>query len=119
MQIPWKNCQSMGIQVLRTDKQGTVTAYSGGNGITWDVSPCNDYTPGNPDDTGTMAGDAGVAAYTYTQGETENSQSTDADTQDLGDGNSDQETEAEAAGLDLCNWKQVSQQTRLWEHESF
>ena len=42
-----------------------------------------------------MAGDAGVAAYTYTQGETENSQSTDADTQDLGDGNSDQETEAE------------------------
>ncbi len=53
--------QSMGIQVLRTDKQGTVTAYSGGNGITWDVSPCYDYTPGNPDDTGTMAGDAGVA----------------------------------------------------------
>ena len=61
--------QSMGIQVLRTDKQGTVTAYSGGNGITWDVSPCDDYTPGNPDDTGTMAGDAGAAAYTYTQGE--------------------------------------------------
>ena len=87
--------QSMGIQVLRTDKQGTVTAYSTGNGITWDVSPCDDYTPGNPDDTGTMAGDAGVAAYTYTQGATENSQSTDADTQDLGDGNSDQETEAE------------------------
>ena len=59
--------QSMGIHVLRTDKQGTVTAYSGGNGITWDVSPCDDYTPGNPDDTGTLAGETDTSQDSGTE----------------------------------------------------
>lgn len=43
--------QAMGIQLLRTDKQGNIVASTDGNTITWNVSPCNDYTPGDPNDT--------------------------------------------------------------------
>lgn len=42
--------QSMGIQLLRTDKQGNLVASTDGNTITWNVSPCNDYAPGDPND---------------------------------------------------------------------
>ena len=42
--------QTMDIQLLRTDKQGTIIASTDGSSITWNVSPCNDYTPGDPDD---------------------------------------------------------------------
>ena len=42
--------QAMGIQLLRTDKQGNIVASTDGNTITWNVSPCNDYTPGDPND---------------------------------------------------------------------
>lgn len=42
--------QAMDIQLLRTDKQGTIIASTDGSSITWNVSPCNDYTPGDPDD---------------------------------------------------------------------
>ena len=33
-----------------TDKQGNIVASTDGNTITWNVSPCNDYTPGDPND---------------------------------------------------------------------
>lgn len=46
--------ESMGIQVYRTDKQGTITALSDGNNITWSQSPCNDYTAGDSEDAGTQ-----------------------------------------------------------------
>ena len=36
----------MGIQVFRTDEQGTVIAVSDGNNIEWNQSPCNDYSAG-------------------------------------------------------------------------
>ena len=39
--------QDMGIQVFRSDKQGTVVALSDGTEITWTVEPCNDYSSGN------------------------------------------------------------------------
>lgn len=42
--------QSMNIQLLRTDKQGTIIASTDGSSITWNVSPCNDYTAGNRQD---------------------------------------------------------------------
>ena len=42
--------QSMDIQVFRTDKQGTIVASSDGSSITWNVEPCNDYSPGDPND---------------------------------------------------------------------
>lgn len=42
--------QDMEIQLLRTDKQGTIIASTDGSSITWNVSPCNDYTPGDKDD---------------------------------------------------------------------
>lgn len=42
--------QSMGIELLRTDKQGTIIASTDGTSISWNVSPCNDYTPGDKDD---------------------------------------------------------------------
>lgn len=45
--------QSMGIQVYRTDKQGTIVATSNGTDISWSVEPCNDYTPGDENDRGT------------------------------------------------------------------
>lgn len=56
--------ESMDIQVLRTDKQGTVTATSTGNGITWDVQPCNDYSSGDASDMGTLSGSEAAAAST-------------------------------------------------------
>lgn len=46
--------QSMGIQVYRTDKQGTIVATSNGTDISWSAEPCNDYTPGDETDQGTQ-----------------------------------------------------------------
>lgn len=46
--------QSMDIQVFRTDKQGTITVTSDGTNFTWSTDPCNDYTPGAIEDTGTQ-----------------------------------------------------------------
>lgn len=45
---------SMEIEIYRTDIQGTIIAESNGSGITWSAPPCNDYTPGEPNDTGTQ-----------------------------------------------------------------
>lgn len=38
---------AMEIQIYRTDEQGTVVAYSSGNGIAWNMEPCNDYSSGD------------------------------------------------------------------------
>lgn len=46
--------QSMDIQVFRTDKQGTITVTSDGTNLTWSTDPCNDYTSGDINDTGTQ-----------------------------------------------------------------
>lgn len=46
--------ESMEIEVFRTDKQGTITAISDGTAITWSTSPCNDYSPGDKNDKGTV-----------------------------------------------------------------
>lgn len=46
--------QSMGIQVFRTDKQGTIIALSNGTDISWNQGPCNDYSPGDSGDSGTQ-----------------------------------------------------------------
>ena len=46
--------QSMDVQVFRTDKQGTITVTSDGTNLTWSTDPCNDYTPGAIEDTGTQ-----------------------------------------------------------------
>ena len=46
--------QSMGIQVYRTDKQGAIMALSNGTDITWNQAPCNDYSHGDNDDSGTQ-----------------------------------------------------------------
>ena len=46
--------QSMGIQVYRTDKQGTITVTSDGTNLTWSTEPCNDYSPGDSNDQGTQ-----------------------------------------------------------------
>lgn len=43
--------QDMGILVFRSDKQGTVIALSDGENISWNQAPCNDYTPGEDNDT--------------------------------------------------------------------
>ena len=42
--------EAMGIEIFRTDKQGTITVSTDGSSLTWSVSPCSDYTPGDPDD---------------------------------------------------------------------
>lgn len=39
--------QDMEIPVYRTDKQGTVIALSDGEALTWNLSPCNDYSSGD------------------------------------------------------------------------
>ena len=53
--------ESMGIQVYRTDKQGTITVISDGETLKWSVDPCNDYTPGDEKDRGTEVKNTGRA----------------------------------------------------------
>ncbi len=57
----------MGIQVFRTDEQGTVIAVSDGSNIQWNQSPCNDYSAGDESDTGTQPSsaykDSGASGY--------------------------------------------------------
>lgn len=43
--------EAMDISLFRTDKQGTIIASTDGSSLTWNVSPCNDYTPGDKNDT--------------------------------------------------------------------
>lgn len=42
--------QDMEIQLLRTDKQGTIIASTDGTSITWNTDPCNDYSAGDIND---------------------------------------------------------------------
>ena len=42
--------QAMEIPLFRTDRQGAIIASTDGAAITWNVSPCNDYSPGSADD---------------------------------------------------------------------
>lgn len=42
--------KDMDIQLLRTDKQGTIIASTDGTSITWNMAPCNDYSPGDKND---------------------------------------------------------------------
>lgn len=42
--------QAMDISLLRTDKQGTIIASTDSSSLSWNVSPCNDYTPGDSSD---------------------------------------------------------------------
>lgn len=60
---------SMEIEVFRTDKQGTIVGVSDGKEISWNMEPCNDYTPGDEDDMGTQPGSAGET-YEESQGVT-------------------------------------------------
>ena len=39
--------QEFQVPLFRTDRQGTITAVSRGQGITFDQEPCNDYTQGD------------------------------------------------------------------------
>ncbi len=50
--------QDMEIPVFRTDLQGTVIAVSDGEDITWDQEPCNDYSPSEDSDQGTVPSSA-------------------------------------------------------------
>ena len=40
--------REMGIQIFRTDDQGTVVAVSDGQNITFNMSPSDNWTPGEP-----------------------------------------------------------------------
>lgn len=49
--------ESMEIEVLRTDMQGTLVASTDGEKLEWNKQPCDDYTPGG--DTGTQPASSG------------------------------------------------------------
>lgn len=53
--------QAADIQVYRTDVQGTVIVASDGEALNWDQEPCNDYSPGDGNDSGTQAGEDTVS----------------------------------------------------------
>lgn len=42
-----RRLKEAGVKVFRTDEQGTVIAYSSGNGITWNASPSETWQPGD------------------------------------------------------------------------
>lgn len=80
----------MGIQVFRTDEQGTVIAVSDGNNIEWNQSPCNDYSAGDESDTGTQPSSAydnsGASGYDSSDGAASDSQAeVQADPEPVGD----------------------------------
>lgn len=52
----------MGIQVYRSDEQGTIVASSDGSTITWSAEPCNDYTSGDGEETTQSGDETGFAA---------------------------------------------------------
>ena len=42
--------EEMEIHLFRTDKQGTIVASTDGKTITWNIEPCDNYTPGDKND---------------------------------------------------------------------
>ena len=52
----------MGIQVYRSDEQGTIVASSDGSAITWSADPCNDYTSGDGEAAAQSEGENGFTA---------------------------------------------------------
>lgn len=81
--------KAMEIEVFRSDKQETVIAKSDGKTITWDKEPCNDYSPGDPEDQGTLpaGGSSGDG----------NAAGAEADTVQLS------KEEAQGQGLEACS----------------
>lgn len=80
----------MGIQVFRTDEQGTIIAVSDGNSIEWNQNPCNDYSSGDESDTGTQPSsvydDSGSSTYGSIDSSDNNSQaSAQAEAENVGD----------------------------------
>lgn len=47
--------ESMELSLFRTDKQGTIIASSNGTEITWNTDPCNDYSSGDSEYSGTTS----------------------------------------------------------------
>ncbi|MBP3804391.1 MAG: hypothetical protein J6I76_10920 [Oribacterium sp.] len=43
-----RRLMNVGAQLLRTDKQGTITIRSDGETLSFDPAPCDDFTPGEP-----------------------------------------------------------------------
>lgn len=65
--------KAMGIEIFRTDKQGTIIASTDGSSLSWSVSPCSDYTPGDPDDkparpAGDSSEDSSVSGSVFSAG---------------------------------------------------
>lgn len=56
--------RDMEIAVFRTDVQKTIIAKSDGTSITWNQKPCNDYTPGDKTDKGTVSAGSSSADIT-------------------------------------------------------
>lgn len=58
-----------GVSLYRTDKQGTIKAYSDGTSLWFDQEPCNDFSAGGQAETDISAaggtGDAGAGGITY------------------------------------------------------
>ncbi len=100
--------EAMEIQVYRTDKQGTIVATSDGTTIQWSQEPCNDYSPGDPEDTGTQAGSETPAAGSGTNAQAAGNGS-QSGTQPAGNGTPSQT--AENAAQTVGNDTQTSNET--------
>lgn len=58
--------RAMGVKLYRTDSQGSILLTSDGQELTWNCSPCEDWTPGEP--TGSSGGSAGTSTEGNTAG---------------------------------------------------
>lgn len=62
--------QDMEIPVYRTDKQGTIIVQSDGENLTWNLSPCNDYSSGEQQNMQSSDSASEVTAVTASQQQT-------------------------------------------------
>ena len=53
---PLNNLRSMGVQIFRTDEQGSIIAYSDGSEITWNCAPSDSWQVGESAENSNMAG---------------------------------------------------------------
>lgn len=60
---PLNNLREMGVQLFRTDEQGSIVAYSDGEEITWNCAPSDTWKAGEPTGSGAIVANKNSKAF--------------------------------------------------------